>query len=41
MANAVPKAFATTNKVQRALFSANSKASFLVCEGLGVIYTDP
>ena len=40
MANAIRKAFATANKVQPALFSANSKGACPACEGLGVIYTD-
>lgn len=40
MADAVRKAFATANKVQPALFSANSKGACPACEGLGVIYTD-
>ena len=40
MADAVRKAFATANKVQPALFSANSRGACLACEGLGVIYTD-
>ena len=40
MADAIRKAFATANKVQAALFSANSKGACPACEGLGVIYTD-
>jgi excinuclease UvrABC ATPase subunit len=40
MADAIRKAFATANKVQPALFSANSKGACRACEGLGVIYTD-
>jgi excinuclease UvrABC ATPase subunit len=40
MADAIRKAFATANKVQPALFSANSKGACTACEGLGVIYTD-
>ena len=40
MADAIRKAFATANKVEPALFSANSKGACPVCEGLGVIYTD-
>jgi len=40
MADAIRKAFATANKVQPALFSANSKGACPSCEGLGVIYTD-
>jgi excinuclease UvrABC ATPase subunit len=40
MAEAIRKAFATANKVQPALFSANSKGACPACEGLGVIYTD-
>jgi len=40
MADAVRKAFATANKLQQALFSANSKGACRACEGLGVIYTD-
>ena len=40
MADAIRKAFATANKVQPALFSANSKGACPACEGLGVIYTD-
>jgi excinuclease UvrABC ATPase subunit len=40
MADAIRKAFATANKVEPALFSANSKGACLACEGLGVIYTD-
>ena len=40
MADAVRKAFATANKVQPALFSANSKGACPACEGLGVVYTD-
>jgi excinuclease UvrABC ATPase subunit len=40
MGDAIRKAFATANKVQPALFSANSKGACPACEGLGVIYTD-
>jgi excinuclease UvrABC ATPase subunit len=40
MADAIRKAFATANKVQPALFSANSKGACPACEGLGVVYTD-
>jgi excinuclease UvrABC ATPase subunit len=40
MADAIRKAFATANKVEPALFSANSRGACLACEGLGVIYTD-
>jgi excinuclease UvrABC ATPase subunit len=40
MADAIRKAFATANKVQPALFSANSKGACPACEGLGVTYTD-
>jgi excinuclease UvrABC ATPase subunit len=40
MADAIRKAFATANKVQPALFSANSKGACPACEGMGVIYTD-
>ena len=40
MADAIRKAFATANKVQPVLFSANSKGACPACEGLGVIYTD-
>ncbi len=40
MADAIRKAFAAANKVQPALFSANSKGACPACEGLGVIYTD-
>jgi excinuclease UvrABC ATPase subunit len=40
MADAVRKAFAAANKVQPALFSANSKGACPACEGLGVTYTD-
>jgi excinuclease UvrABC ATPase subunit len=40
MADAMRKAFATANKVQPALFSANSRGACPACEGLGVIYTD-
>ncbi|MEO7328639.1 MAG: ATP-binding cassette domain-containing protein, partial [Minicystis sp.] len=40
MADAIRKAFAIANKVQPALFSANSKGACLACEGLGVVYTD-
>jgi excinuclease UvrABC ATPase subunit len=40
MADAIRKAFASANKVQPALFSANSKGACPACEGLGVIYTD-
>ena len=40
MADAIRKAFASANKVQPALFSANSKGACPVCEGLGVVYTD-
>ncbi len=40
MADAIRRAFATANKVQPALFSANSKGACPACEGLGVIYTD-
>jgi excinuclease UvrABC ATPase subunit len=40
MADVIRKAFATANKVQPALFSANSKGACPSCEGLGVIYTD-
>ncbi len=40
MSDAIRKAFATANKVEPALFSANSKGACPACEGLGVIYTD-
>ncbi len=40
MADAIRKAFSTANKVQPALFSANSKGACPACEGLGVVYTD-
>jgi excinuclease UvrABC ATPase subunit len=40
MSDAIRKAFATANKVQPALFSANSKGACPACEGLGVVYTD-
>jgi excinuclease UvrABC ATPase subunit len=40
MADAIRKAFATANKVEAALFSANSKGACPACEGLGAIYTD-
>ena len=40
MADAMRKAFATANKVEPALFSANSKGACPACEGLGVTYTD-
>jgi excinuclease UvrABC ATPase subunit len=40
MADAIRRAFATANKVQPALFSANSRGACPACEGLGVIYTD-
>ena len=36
----VRKAFAKANKVDAALFSANSKGACSDCSGLGVIYTD-
>ncbi|MDQ3250162.1 MAG: excinuclease ABC subunit UvrA, partial [Chloroflexota bacterium] len=36
----VRKAFATTNKVNAALFSFNSKGACETCQGLGVLYTD-
>lgn len=36
----VRKAFATTNKVNAALFSFNSKGACETCQGLGVIYTE-
>jgi len=36
----VRKAFAKANKVDAALFSANSKGACADCNGLGVIYTD-
>ena len=39
-ADAIRKAFAMVNRVQPALFSANSKGACPACEGLGVIYTD-
>ncbi|MEP7123237.1 MAG: excinuclease ABC subunit UvrA [Byssovorax sp.] len=39
-ADAIRKAFATANKVQPAMFSANSKGACPACEGLGVTYTD-
>jgi excinuclease UvrABC ATPase subunit len=40
VADAIRKAFASANKVQPALFSANSKGACPACEGLGVTYTD-
>ncbi|HZS62608.1 MAG TPA: excinuclease ABC subunit UvrA [Gemmatimonadaceae bacterium] len=40
MADAIRKSFATANKVQPAMFSANSKGACPACQGLGVIYTD-
>ncbi len=40
MADAIRKAFAAANKVEPALFSANSKGACPACEGLGVVYTD-
>ncbi len=36
----IRKAFATTNKVNAALFSFNSKGACETCQGLGVIYSD-
>ncbi len=36
----VRKAFATTNKVNAALFSFNSKGACENCQGLGVVYVD-
>jgi excinuclease UvrABC ATPase subunit len=36
----IRKAFATTNKVAPALFSANSEGACPTCNGAGVIYTD-
>jgi excinuclease UvrABC ATPase subunit len=36
----IRKAFATTNKVKPALFSANSEGACPNCNGAGVIYTD-
>jgi excinuclease UvrABC ATPase subunit len=36
----IRKAFATTNKVKPALFSANSEGACPECKGLGLIYTD-
>ncbi|MCH1884049.1 ATP-binding cassette domain-containing protein [Agrococcus sp. ARC_14] len=36
----IRKAFATTNKVKPALFSANSEGACPECKGLGVIYSD-
>jgi excinuclease ABC A subunit len=36
----IRKAFARANKVDAALFSANSKGACAQCNGLGVIYTD-
>jgi len=40
MSDAIRKSFATANKVEPALFSANSRGACPACEGLGVIYTD-
>jgi excinuclease UvrABC ATPase subunit len=40
MADTIRKAFAAANKVEPALFSANSKGACPACEGLGVLYTD-
>ncbi|MBV9269129.1 MAG: excinuclease ABC subunit UvrA [Acidobacteriaceae bacterium] len=40
MADAIRKAFATANRVDPALFSANSRGACPACEGLGVTYTD-
>jgi excinuclease ABC A subunit len=40
MLDAIRKAFATANKVNAALFSANSKGACTECQGLGLIYTD-
>ena len=40
MADAIRKAFASANKVEPALFRANSKGACPACEGLGVVYTD-
>ncbi len=40
LADPIRKAFATANKVQPALFSANSKGACPACEGLGVTFTD-
>jgi excinuclease UvrABC ATPase subunit len=40
MADGIRKAFATANKVEPALFSANSKGACPACEGLGVTFTD-
>src|SRR5262249_54214479 len=36
----IRKAFATANKVQPALFSANSEGACPTCNGAGVVYTD-
>jgi excinuclease UvrABC ATPase subunit len=38
--DSIRKLFATTNKTNASLFSANSKGACPDCEGLGVIYTD-
>ncbi|MBY8851741.1 ATP-binding cassette domain-containing protein, partial [Saccharothrix sp. MB29] len=40
MLDPIRKAFATANKVNVALFSANSKGACPDCQGLGLIYTD-
>ena len=40
MLDPIRKAFAKANKVDAALFSANSKGACPDCKGLGVVYTD-
>ncbi|MDX2162072.1 MAG: excinuclease ABC subunit UvrA [bacterium] len=40
MLDIIRKRFATANKVNAALFSANSKGACPECQGLGLIYTD-
>lgn len=40
MLDVIRKRFASVNKVNPALFSANSKGACPECQGLGVIYTD-
>ncbi|MFI6797897.1 hypothetical protein [Streptosporangium canum] len=40
MLDLIRKAFASANKVNAALFSANSKGACPECQGLGLTYTD-
>lgn len=40
MLDIIRKLFATANKVNQSLFSANSKGACQNCQGLGVVYTD-